>query len=113
MPSYTLLLGTGLVALVVSLIGPVLLQTVTTLGVFHTPRSTPVLDLVIIRGETEADRTRHCEDVHLHSPSGWLFAACEGADDTRFTWYPPLGCFLDPRGKMETPGALVAIDPTV
>lgn len=113
MPSITLLLSGALIAILASTIGPVLHQTVSTLGVFRTPRSTPVSDFIVIKGDTPEDQTRHCEDVHLHSPSGWLFAACEGTDDTRFTWWPALGCFLDPREVMTAPGSLVAIDSKV
>lgn len=112
MPSI-LLLSLGFITLLTSVILPTLLQTISTLGVFRTPRSTPILDLVVIRGDHEEDRTLHCEDVHLHVRGGWLFAACEGAEDTRFTWYPPLGCFLDPRDKMKQPGTLVAVDSKV
>jgi hypothetical protein len=110
MPSITLLVSGALIALVASTIGPVLHKTVSTLGVFRTPRSTVVSDWIVIQGDSPADQTRYCEDLHLHSESGWLFAGCEGADATRFAWWPPLGCFLDPRELMAQPGSLMAID---
>ncbi|MCJ1394701.1 hypothetical protein MMC18_007581 [Xylographa bjoerkii] len=55
--------------------------------------------------------TVQCEDVHHHIQSGLLFAACQGHSAERFSWFPPMANFRDPRAVAESQGGLFVIDP--
>ncbi|KAJ6779732.1 hypothetical protein PWT90_02075 [Aphanocladium album] len=55
--------------------------------------------------------TPYCEDLHRHAASGLLFAACEGSEETRHAWFPPLTIFDNGSKALQTPGTITAIDP--
>ncbi|KAJ9112509.1 hypothetical protein QFC22_006258 [Naganishia vaughanmartiniae] len=59
----------------------------------------------IIRG------TEYCEDLHLHGGSGLLVTACEGEQEDRRGWFPPLGIFDRPPVRGGPRGSLVVVDP--
>ncbi|MCJ1358095.1 MAG: hypothetical protein MMC33_008093 [Icmadophila ericetorum] len=55
--------------------------------------------------------TVQCEDLHHHLPSGLLFAACQGSEDERFSWFPPLANFKDHNAAEKSQGGLYVVDP--
>ncbi|OAA32022.1 Six-bladed beta-propeller, TolB-like protein [Moelleriella libera RCEF 2490] len=95
----------------VFVLGAVLFQPVnqrlTTLGLRR-----PLDSLPMIHGHaTEIiANTQHCEDVHYHSDSGFIYTACQTGDPhARYEWFPPLGIFEDHRKA--TGGRLFVVDP--
>ncbi|OIW30691.1 serum paraoxonase/arylesterase family protein [Coniochaeta ligniaria NRRL 30616] len=83
-------------------------RTVRVLGMFRQPANTAIVEtsnFVVI-----AD-TPHCEDLHFHAPNNLLFTACEGNEETRFSWFPPLVNFDDPSVTLKSRGAIHVIDP--
>lgn len=85
-------------------------RTIKVMGVFRHPTKTAITeasDFVVI-----AD-TPHCEDLHYHAPSNLLFTACEGNEEARFSWFPPLANFDDPSITLKSRGAIHTIDPKV
>lgn len=87
-----------------------LVRTFKVMGVFRNPTNTAIPDsssLVVI------DDTTHCEDLHYHAPSNLLFTACEGNQETRFSWFPPLANFDDPSITLKSRGSIHVIDPNV
>lgn len=83
-------------------------RTLRVLGVFRTPANTVVADpadFVVI------DDTTHCEDLHHHEASNLLFTACEGSQETRYAWFPPLAIRKDPGATTTARGSLHVIDP--
>lgn len=57
--------------------------------------------------------TPHCEDIHYHAASGLLFTACEGNEETRFSWFPPLANMDDPSVTLRSRGSIHILDPKV
>ncbi|KAJ9093526.1 hypothetical protein QFC21_006360 [Naganishia friedmannii] len=55
--------------------------------------------------------TTYCEDLHLHEGSGWLVTACEGTEQDRRGWFPPLGVFDRPPVRGGPRGSVVVVDP--
>jgi hypothetical protein len=84
-------------------------RAVTVIGLFRKPASTVLApeDFVAIDG------TMHCEDLHYYAPSNQLFTACEGSEETRYSWFPPLANFDNPSATQEARGSIHVIDPTV
>jgi hypothetical protein len=56
------------------------------------------------------DNTLNCEDLHVHSPSGQLFAACQSTA-TRQEWFPPALNFINIGAVGD--GSIYVIDPKV
>jgi hypothetical protein len=57
--------------------------------------------------------TTYCEDLHLHERSGLLVTACEGEQQDRRGWFPPLGVFDRPPVRGGPRGSIVVVDPQV
>ncbi|KAJ3497238.1 hypothetical protein NLG97_g2053 [Lecanicillium saksenae] len=83
-------------------------RSVRVLGILRAEEST------IVKEQLQAIRiadTPYCEDLHRHAASGLLFTACEGSEETRHAWFPPLGIFDNVSKAVQTPGTIVVIDP--
>ncbi|GKT58036.1 serum paraoxonase arylesterase family protein [Colletotrichum tofieldiae] len=87
---------------------PVAKRVVTLTGIGREAANSPVLhggDFIAI------EDTVHCEDLHHHIPSGFLFTACEDNDETRGLWFPGLGHLDDPVKGTKQKGSIHVIDP--
>lgn len=90
--------------------GPDVFRAFKTLGIRRQIESTVVAsaaEFVAIKD------TAQCEDVHVHAPSGLLFAACEDTVVPRSKWFPPLANFVDPSVIGNAQGSIHIIDPKV
>ncbi|KAL7923340.1 hypothetical protein ACQKWADRAFT_290627 [Trichoderma austrokoningii] len=77
------------------------------LGVFRQPESTELAP-----GEFKAiEGTTHCEDLHYHESTGFIFTACEGFKGSRLKWFPPIDHFSEPSNPGLDKGNLQVIDP--
>ncbi|GKT52115.1 SET domain-containing protein 3 [Colletotrichum spaethianum] len=88
--------------------GPVAKRMATLIGFGREAVNTPVLhggDFIAI------EDTVHCEDIHHHVPSGFLFTACEDDETTRALWFPGLGHLDDPVKGSKQKGSIHVIDP--
>ncbi|KAK4191304.1 hypothetical protein QBC35DRAFT_27270 [Podospora australis] len=88
-------------------IGHDIQRAVTVLGLF---RRYPPGGLVKTEQVTAIPDTAHCEDLHHHIPSGYLFTACEDNTETRFKWFPPLTNFEGPELARKSQGSIHVID---
>lgn len=68
---------------------------------FHSVHGSSVL--------TTIPNTIHCEDLHHHRESNFLFTACQGDVEARISWFPPLAHFTD--HNVAGLGSLNVIDP--
>ena len=84
----------ALIALVGALYGPPVYNRLSVLGVF--PTSIPLSTTTAESSVRTIPGTTQCEDVHHHVRSGLLFTACQGEEQTRLDWFPPLGHFEGP-----------------
>ena len=57
--------------------------------------------------------TIQCEDLHHHIPSGLLFAGCQGSEEERFSWFPPLANFKDEKAAIKSKGGIYVVNPKV
>lgn len=99
---------TALLAYAYYSVGRDVQRAVTVLGLF---RRYPPGGLVKTEQVVAIPDTIHCEDLHHHIPSGYLFTACEDKTATRFKWFPPLANFADPELASESQGSIHVIDP--
>lgn len=57
--------------------------------------------------------TIQCEDLHHHLPSGLLFAGCQGSEEERFSWFPPIANFKNEKAAMKSNGGIYVVNPKV
>lgn len=96
----------GVIAYLLYTAAPQIQRAVTVLGVFRRyPEGALVKEAVTVIPDTT-----HCEDLHHHLPSGYLFTACEDDPQVRFKWFPPLVNFDSPELARKSRGSIHVID---
>lgn len=108
------------VGVVGNVVGSFLLSRARVLGFTRTYSGSVEFEIVPKRHEDAGEYHRiagtpECEDLHYHSSSGLLFAACQAEYGSRHEWDPPLAAFGEPPSPTNKQGAgtLVTIDPEV